>query len=95
MKMEEAAYTYFSIISLLNNLNLREKELRLISSLFIEKEFNRNKWIESNNSSIGSYYNMRNRLTKRQVIVKGKINPFLQQDLKHINLFININGKTE
>lgn len=95
MTREEIAVCYYSIIASINKIELKPKELALLSAMAVDDKFNRNEWIEKTDSSINSFYNMRSVLTKRQLLIKGRVNPAILPDFSSVKLEIQLDGKNK
>ena len=93
LEIKKAVSIYFNIIAIVNNIKIGKKELDLLSSIAVEKDFDRDRWIKENKSSYYSYYNMIGRLTKRQFLKKGKVHPSLLVDYSDIKIEVVLNGK--
>lgn len=98
----EMAYKYFSIISLLNSIKLRNRELELLAFTLIKGTIStggaKYEFITQHGSSMGTIGNMIDRLSKLNFIIKRDkryiINPILQIDVsKPFELSVKIDAK--
>lgn len=98
------AEMYYSILSTLNNLDLRKKEIELISFVAVRGGVTspaaREKFIEMFDSSNSSISNMISRLKKKNIFLnqhgKVKLNPVIALDFtKPLLLKISLNGETK